>query len=89
MLGKRENPVPFVKPVVDYHKVTEKEFNDYTNEIMQIFILNDTRKRAKTDYETAKLAYENAKSALKKKQATILRIFKEINSDESQNEEKR
>ena len=67
MLGKRENPVPILKPVVDYHKLTEKEFNDYTNEIMQIFYLNDARKRAKTDYEAAKLAYENAKSELKKK----------------------
>ena len=67
ILGKRENSVPILKPVVDYHKLTEKEFNDYTNEIMQIFYLNDARKRAKTVYEAAKLAYENAKSELKKK----------------------
>ena len=43
ILGKRENSVPILKPVVDYHKLTEKEFNDYTNEIMQIFYLNDAR----------------------------------------------
>ena len=49
---------------------------------MEIFKLNDARKRAKTKLEAARLDYENAKDNLNKRKGVIMEIFKEIDSDE-------
>lgn len=46
-----------------------------------MFKLNDERKRAKNRFEAARLEFENAKDALKKKKSQILEMFKDIDSD--------
>jgi len=48
----------------------------------EVFKLNDERKRAKTKFEAARLEFENAKAALNKRKSQILKMFKDIDSDE-------
>ena len=68
------------------YEMSDEEFTTYQPKIMAIFKLNNRRKKAKAAFLAARADYEAVKAELSRTKASHMKMYEEINSDDTPNE---
>ena len=71
------------KLVSEKRQATESDLARFGPDLIEIFSLNDKRKRAKTELIAAQTKYEDVCSALQGLKERMLNIFDDLNQDEA------